>query len=301
MPTISRQLASAGIADPGNLKSPSLPGASPGLPTGVWFTGNSRPVRFKTEQPWECKSPHADQFGMSTGRARRASVLTSACLRASGASPRHSAISACSSKRTVRLINGIALDQCRVRERYPARRPFLHLRARVARKAPLCGNQAGNRDRPEVFARVAQLAEARRRERRQCQCESDHEHQFMESKPQQTGIRFLPGYGEVATTSGSTNFVASWCNRSIPGFDPDGPGANPGEAANFGRSSFGPPGGEIASRLAYTQKSRGQNLLGRPLPRCIISSAPVSETGSPGAIPGEAANLLRRFYTPIWK
>src|SRR5436190_3465204 len=29
--------------------------------------------------------------GMSTGQARRASVLTSACLRASGASPRHSA------------------------------------------------------------------------------------------------------------------------------------------------------------------------------------------------------------------
>jgi len=28
---------------------------------------------------------------MSTGQARRASVLTSACLRASGASPRHSA------------------------------------------------------------------------------------------------------------------------------------------------------------------------------------------------------------------
>ena len=78
MPTISRQLASAGIADPGDLKSPSLPGASPGLPTGVWFTGNSRPVRFKTEQPWECKSPHADQFGMSTGRASRALVLTSA-------------------------------------------------------------------------------------------------------------------------------------------------------------------------------------------------------------------------------
>lgn len=28
---------------------------------GVWFTGNSRPVRLKPEQPWECKSPHADQ------------------------------------------------------------------------------------------------------------------------------------------------------------------------------------------------------------------------------------------------
>src|ERR1051325_11445032 len=86
MPTISRRLASAGTADPGDLKSPSLPGASPGSPTGVWLIGNSRPVRLKIEQPWECKSPHADQFGMSTGQARRASVLTSACLRASGAS-----------------------------------------------------------------------------------------------------------------------------------------------------------------------------------------------------------------------
>jgi hypothetical protein len=35
---------------------------------------------------------------------------------------------ACSSKRTVRLISGIALDQCRVRKRYPARRPFLNRR-----------------------------------------------------------------------------------------------------------------------------------------------------------------------------
>ena len=88
----SRRLALAGIEDPGDLRSLSLPGASPGAPTGVWLTGNSRPIRPKPEQPWECKSPHADQFGMSTGPASRASVLTSACLRASGASPRHSAI-----------------------------------------------------------------------------------------------------------------------------------------------------------------------------------------------------------------
>ena len=66
----------------------------------------------------------------------------------------------------------------------------------------------------------------------------------------------------------------------MPGFDPEGPGANPGEVAN----AF-TPGGEIASRLAYTQKLKGQNLPGRPLPRCIISSAPVSETGGLGAIP----------------
>ena len=68
MPTNSRRLASAGTADPGDLKSPRLPGASPGSPTGVWLTGNSRPVRLKPEQPWECKSPHADQLGMSTGQ-----------------------------------------------------------------------------------------------------------------------------------------------------------------------------------------------------------------------------------------
>src|SRR5437870_9887219 len=61
-----------------------------------------------------------------------------------------------------------------------------------------------------------------------------------------------------------------------------------------------PPGGEIASRLAYTQKSRGQNLpgrpafaelrLGKPLPRGVIRSAPVSDTGGLGAKPSEATN-----------
>ena len=73
----SRRLASAGIADPGDLKSPSLPGASPGSPSGVWLIGNSRPIRLKIEQPWECKSPHADQFGISTGRASRTCLLNS--------------------------------------------------------------------------------------------------------------------------------------------------------------------------------------------------------------------------------
>jgi hypothetical protein len=96
--------------------------------------------------------------GMPTGQANRASVLTSACLRASGASPRHSAIfsrrpqsqqrgffwneavcrqpqlgslcfllfnfSARSSKRTVRLISGVALDECLDPERYRTRVPF---------------------------------------------------------------------------------------------------------------------------------------------------------------------------------
>jgi hypothetical protein len=39
-----------------------------------------------------------------------------------------------------------------------------------------------------------------------------------ESKPQKTGTRLLPGYGEVATTSGSTIPVASWCNTQHSGF-----------------------------------------------------------------------------------
>jgi len=100
---------------------------------------------------------------MPTGQANRASVLTSACLRASGASPLHSAnfppqakrpkaVAKClgestepcgpsqliqstinpfsilsrarSSKRTVRLISGVALDECLDPERYRTRAPL---------------------------------------------------------------------------------------------------------------------------------------------------------------------------------
>lgn len=69
-------------------------------------------------------------LGMSTGRASRASVLTSACLRACGASPRHSASfgrrSPCarSSKRAGGFIPRIALDECRDPERYRTRASF---------------------------------------------------------------------------------------------------------------------------------------------------------------------------------
>jgi len=62
---------------------------------------------------------------MSTGQANRASVLTSASflwrMWCESTAFRHPA---CSSKGTVRFINGIALDECLARERYPARRPF---------------------------------------------------------------------------------------------------------------------------------------------------------------------------------
>ena len=75
-------------------------------------------ISWLVARPQVRRPERQHHFGMSTGRASRASVLTSACLWASGASPRHSAnfacghggraqAPACSSKRTVRLINGI--------------------------------------------------------------------------------------------------------------------------------------------------------------------------------------------------
>ena len=60
---------------------------------------------------------------MPTGQAGRACLLNSACLVASGASPRHSA-SACSSKRAGGFITRIALDECLVPERYRTRAPI---------------------------------------------------------------------------------------------------------------------------------------------------------------------------------
>src|SRR6266851_6694628 len=79
MPPISRRLASEGIADPSDLRSLSLPGASPGAPTGVWLTGNSRPVRLKPEQPWECKSPHADHL-WNANRASEPGLGANECV-----------------------------------------------------------------------------------------------------------------------------------------------------------------------------------------------------------------------------
>src|SRR5208282_1932656 len=74
--------------------------------------------------------------------------------------------------------------------------------------------------------------------------------------------------------------------------------------SSFVNRKFHTPGGEIGSHLAYNQKSRGQNLPRRPLPRCITSSAPVSDTGCLGANPSEAANFhkeqtLNSFMTDI--
>jgi hypothetical protein len=142
MPTISRRLASAGTADPGDLKSPSLPGASPGSPTGVWLIGNSRPVRLKIEQPWECKSPHADQF-WNVNRTSGPDLFAKQWAPRTGSVVRVHGIPPCarSSKRAGGLIPRIALDQCRVPERYRTRVPFRTPEREVG-QAPLFKNQA---------------------------------------------------------------------------------------------------------------------------------------------------------------
>jgi len=67
---------------------------------------------------------------------------------------------ACSSKRTVRLISGIALDECRVRERYPARRPFLFAPPEITKSAKsflLCSLRsfAANKFRSRSHSRPA--------------------------------------------------------------------------------------------------------------------------------------------------
>ena len=90
---------------------------------------------------------------------------------------------------------------------------------------------------------------------------------FVELKPQQTGTGLLIRYGEVATTSGSTNFLPGRLISRTPPFEGGHVGANPTPTANFDRSSFDPLGGETGSHLAYTQKSEGQHLPERPFCR----------------------------------
>src|SRR5258708_7977743 len=82
----------------------------------------------------------------------------------------------------------------------------------------------------------------------------------------------LPNEGQCSIARGSkfgilhsefrTQLAGSSNRRTAP-FEGANAGAIPAPVASFG-SAQAPPGGEIVSRLAYTQKSRGQNLPGRP-------------------------------------
>src|ERR1039457_6086838 len=56
---------------------------------------------------------------------------------------------------------------------------------------------------------------------------------FVELKPQQTGTRLLIGYGEVATTSGSTTFLPDRLISRTSPFEGERGGASPSPAASF--------------------------------------------------------------------
>ena len=120
MPTISRRLASAGTADPGDLKSPSLPAALQFAPANQPIWGNHLARLGKSTLPTptnlECQP----------GRASRTCLLNSGLpekgVWCESTAFRHSC--ARSSKRAGGLIPRIALDQCRVPERYRTRVPF---------------------------------------------------------------------------------------------------------------------------------------------------------------------------------
>ena len=202
--------------------------------TAPGLRGNSRPQRLKIAEPSGRKSRGADRrvvnreqqtgsaqtrtalgvqvsprrpfSGMPTGQANRACLLNSACLRASGASPRHSAIlGARSSKRAGGFITRIALDECLDPERYRTRVPFpleasqssqrsgrFHKPAvpraalGIATTSPPCGSpqasfvsksrRGGTGRRLQPFRSRSPTAETRRRERRQCRRESCREH-----------------------------------------------------------------------------------------------------------------------------
>ena len=64
---------------------------------------------------------------------------------------------------------------------------------------------------------------------------------FKESKPQQTGTGLLIRYGEVATTSGSTNSLPGRLISRTSPFEGANAGAIPAPAANVGKSSFDRP------------------------------------------------------------
>jgi len=97
------------------------------------FSPACSPMKWRSAQPQRLQVqvlPRGPIWNVNrTSESRCIGMLTSACLWASGASPRHSA-SARSSKRTVCLISRVALDQCRAPERYRTRAPFLPLNAK---------------------------------------------------------------------------------------------------------------------------------------------------------------------------
>ena len=147
MPTISRRLASAGRADPGDLKSSSLQGASPGSPTNLRsssYGSASRRVVNREQQTGSTQDRTALGVQVSprrpiwnVNRSSEPGLFAKQCVPSGKwckpTAFRHSC--ARSSKRAGGLIPRIALDQCRVPERYRTRVPFRTPEREVAQAA----------------------------------------------------------------------------------------------------------------------------------------------------------------------
>src|SRR5439155_7963080 len=116
---------------------------------------------------------------------------------------------------------------------------------------------------------------------------------FSELKPQKTGTGLLIRFGEVATTSDSTNSLRDGVTSNSALFESAVDGANPSPAANFRPVVK-------QDHVSPTKRCWGCNSLpGDQLPRCIIRSAPVSDTGGLGAKPGEATTFIYDLRLPI--
>ena len=90
--------------------------------------------------------------------------------------------------------------------------------------------------------------------------------------------------GAVCTLHSDFHLTAGSSNSRTSPFEGEDGGASPSPAA-----SLSPLAQNQSGSLTNCGRWRVANT-GYHLPRCIISSAPVSDTGGPGAIPGEAAN-----------
>ena len=240
MPTISRRLASAGTADPGDLKPPSLPGASPGSPTNLRSSScasASRRVVNREQQTGSTQDRTAlgvqvsprrrSQFGMSTGRAIRACLLNSALLETGvwrkSTAFRH--FRAFSSKRTVQLITGVALDECRVPERYRKRAPFRPCGVAQPTRLPLMQEITGAKPVRDAISRPCELSAGMAMRAAQSNQRSGRRH-----KP--AAPRAALGTATIfASTQQSADF---FCNEIVPEHRRAG-GSNFQRAVVFGR------------------------------------------------------------------
>ena len=112
-------------------------------------------------------------------------------------------------------------------------RPFRLLAAAAGFLCKKVAPGQHRREAPIVFARVVQQKRHDVENVASAGANPAASTTFLELKPQQTGTGLLIRYGEVATTSGSTNFLPGRLISRTPPFEGGRAGASPAPAANF--------------------------------------------------------------------